>query len=41
MSVRKEIISSWEKDPNQWFTESELQILRESGCIKSEVQKIL
>lgn len=41
MSLKSEIIASWEHDPNQWFTEEEMKILSEAGCIRWKVEEIL
>lgn len=37
----RDIVTSWEKDPNQGFTEFELKTLRKKGLIRDQIQNIL
>lgn len=41
MSDKMKIISSWEQDPDQWFTNIETTILQEAWLIKESVANIM
>ncbi len=37
----KDVITSWERDPNQWFTQGELKILQEKNIVLQELNSII